>query len=52
MPFMPSDLQDSCQRITTTIATIECDMLKRVWEEFDFRLDICRITKSSHIEHL
>lgn len=52
VPPMPRDLQDLRQRITTAFATIDRDMLKRVWEEFDFRLDICRITKGSHIEHL
>ena len=24
----------------------------RVWQELDYRIDICRVTKSEHIEHL
>jgi hypothetical protein len=27
-------------------------MLTRVWNEMDYRIDVCRITKSGHIEHL
>jgi hypothetical protein len=28
------------------------DMLHRVWGELDYRLDICRVTRGAHIEHL
>jgi len=28
------------------------DMLLTVWNELDFRVDVCRITKGAHIEHL
>jgi len=31
-------------RIRTAIET--------VWNELDYRVDVCRITKSAHIEHL
>jgi hypothetical protein len=24
----------------------------RVWKELDYRIDICRVTKGGHIEHL
>jgi hypothetical protein len=27
-------------------------MLQRVWQELDYRIDICRVTKGGHIEHL
>ena len=26
--------------------------IARVWQELDYRIDICRITKGGHIEHL
>jgi len=39
-------------RIRTTIETITADMLQTVWNELDYRVDICRITKREHIEHL
>jgi hypothetical protein len=28
------------------------NMLERVWEEFEYRLDVARVTRGSHIEHL
>jgi hypothetical protein len=27
-------------------------MLQTVWNELDYRVDVCRITKGVHIEHL
>ena len=32
--------------------TITADMLHTVWNELDYRVDVCRITKGAHIEHL
>ena len=34
------------------VATINNPMLERVWEEFDYRLDVCRVTNGAHIERL
>jgi len=28
------------------------DMLQQVWNELDYRLDVVRVTKGAHIEHL
>jgi len=39
-------------RIRTAIETTTADMLHTVWNELDFRVDVCRITKGAHIEHL
>jgi hypothetical protein len=39
-------------RIRTAIKTITPDMLQTVWNKLDYRVDVCRITKSTHIEHL
>jgi len=39
-------------RIRTAIETITSDMLQTVWNELDYRVDVCRITKGAHIEHL
>jgi len=36
----------------TAIETIIADMLQTVWNELDYRVDICRITNGAHIEHL
>jgi hypothetical protein len=32
--------------------TITADMLQTVWNELDYRVDVCRITKVAHIVHL
>jgi len=39
-------------RIRTAIETITDDMLQIVPKELDYRVDVCRITKGAHIEHL
>jgi hypothetical protein len=44
-------LDDLKQHITTATAGVDEDMSTRVWQEFDYRADICRVTKGAHIEH-
>jgi len=39
-------------RIRTAIQTVTTVMLQTVWNELDYRVDVCRITKGVHIEHL
>jgi hypothetical protein len=34
------------------VAAIDRQMLQRVWQELDYWIDICRVTKGGHIEHL
>jgi len=36
----------------TAIETITADMLQTVWNELDYRVDVCKITNGAHIEHL
>jgi hypothetical protein len=38
--------------ITATVALVDRDMLTRVWDEMDYRIDVCRITEGGHIENL
>ena len=37
---------------TATVALVERNMLTRVWNEVDYSIDVCRITKGGHSEHL
>ena len=37
-------------RITEAINSVTPAMLGRVWQELEFRLDLCRATNGSHIE--
>jgi hypothetical protein len=39
-------------RIISTIETFTVGILKTVWNELDYRVDVCRITNGAHIEHL
>jgi hypothetical protein len=34
------------------VMTIDRMMLQNVWNELDYRLDVCRVTQGAHIEHL
>jgi hypothetical protein len=52
VPPVPVTLDDLKQSITTATAGVDEDMLTRVWQEFDCRVDICRVPKGAHIEQL
>jgi len=51
VPPLPANLQ-----IFTTVSPllwlVDRDILTRVWNEMDYRIDAYRITKCGHIEHL
>jgi hypothetical protein len=34
------------------IAAVDRQMLQRMWQELDYRIQICRVTKVGHIENL
>ena len=52
VPPLPVSLNELKQRITTAVASVDKDMLRSVWTELHCRIDICRVTKGSHIEHV
>jgi hypothetical protein len=39
-------------RIITAVKNIDAPMLTRVWQELEYRIDVCRVTRGAHIEHL
>jgi hypothetical protein len=43
---------DSDELITAAVEIIDRNMLERVWDELDYRLDICRVSNGAQIEHL
>ena len=51
-PPLSMSLKELRDRITHTLQTITADMLHRVWDEFDYRVDVCRVTQGAHIEEL
>jgi hypothetical protein len=52
VPPQPASIPDLKNRITAIVETITPDMLIKVWRELDYRLDVYRVTKGAHIEHL
>ena len=52
VPPVPASIPEMKVRIRTAIETITADMLQTVWNELDYRVDVCRITKGAHIEQL
>ena len=51
-PLPPPSIPELKVQIRTAIETITADMLQTVWNELDYRVDVCRITNGAHIEHL
>jgi len=39
-------------QITHALQTNTADMLHRAWDEFDYHVDVCRVTQGAHIEGL
>ncbi|KAK9759219.1 hypothetical protein QE152_g108 [Popillia japonica] len=52
IPPLPVDIDKLKQCIRNALATVDRHMLNSVWQEFDYRVEICRITNGTHIEHL
>ncbi|PNF41647.1 hypothetical protein B7P43_G07629 [Cryptotermes secundus] len=45
-----NDLPDLRVRIRETTATVPMNMLERMWQEIEYRLDIVRATNGAHVE--
>jgi len=53
VPPLPARVSSELKvRIRTVIEIITVEMLQTVLNELDYRVDVCRITKGAHIEHL
>jgi hypothetical protein len=53
----PSGISDPCGTVAGMVTpkgsmSTEGETLQRVSQELDYRIDICRVTKGAHIEHL
>ena len=48
----PRDLADLKARIIATVKNVDAPMLTHVWQELQYRIDVCRVTRGAHIEHL
>ena len=52
VPPLPKSLKELRDRITHAQQTIKAEMLHRVWDEFDYCVDVCRVIQGAHIEGL
>jgi len=52
VPPLPASIPELKVRFSTAIETITADILQIVWNELDYRVDVCRITKGAHTENL
>jgi len=52
VPPLPASIPELKVCISTAIETITADMLQTVWNELDYHVHVCKITKGAHIEHL
>jgi len=50
VPLLPKTLPELPERINTAIVNVIQDMLERVWREWEYRLDTCRVTRGAHTE--
>jgi hypothetical protein len=49
---LPRDLADLKARIIAAVKNIDAPMLTRVWQELEYRIYVCRVTRGAHIELL
>jgi hypothetical protein len=48
----PTPIQELRDRIMLALQAITADMLQRVWDGFDYRVAVCRVTQGAYIEGL
>ena len=52
IPSLPTDVGELKDRILAAVQSITVATLDKVWREFNKRLDMVRITRGGHFEHL
>ena len=46
------DLADLKAWNIASVKNIDAPLLTRVWQELEYRIDVCRVTRGAHIEHI
>jgi len=46
------DLDDLKPWIIAAVKNIDAPMLTRVWQELEYRIDVCHVARGAQIEHL
>jgi len=52
VPPLPADLDELTNRITAAVKSVTEDTLRRVWDEFSYRVDVVRAAGGGYIEYL
>ena len=50
VPPLPANVVEFRTRITAAVAEVTPEMLRSVWQETDYRWEVCRISNGSHTE--
>jgi hypothetical protein len=50
VPPLLTPMQGLRDRITHALQAITVDMLHRVWDEFDYRVDVCRVIQDANAD--
>jgi hypothetical protein len=50
IPPLPANVAELRTRITAAVAEVTPEMLCSLWQDIDYRWEVCRITSGSHIE--
>ena len=49
---LPRDLADLKAWIIAAVKNIDAPMLMRVWQELEYRIDVCRVTCGAHTSNI
>jgi hypothetical protein len=52
VPPLPSGLADLKARIIAAVKNVDAPVLTRVWQELEYLIEVCCVTRGAHIEHL
>jgi len=52
VPPLPANIPEVKVQIRTAIETITADTLQTVWNELDYRVDVCRITRRAPVRYV
>jgi len=50
-PRLPRDLPDLKARTIAAVKNINAPMLTRLWQELEYRIDVCCVTCGAYIKH-
>jgi hypothetical protein len=50
VPPLPANVVELWTLITAAVAEVTSEMLRSVWQEIDYRWDVCHITNGRHLE--